>query len=147
VLALADGCWSLVRELILHVSVGSWSTTLASDPVFVEFKSEMRMRGNLSKAIQTFELQQPSVGAAVESCRATEMSGLTETRLESRRSTPAASAVTPDGEHTKNIDNLEIDDADIQLLVDFFLQLKKWDKLQSTRTLSEVPESVEDIAA
>jgi hypothetical protein len=109
---------------------------LASDPAFVEFKSEMRIRGSLSKAIQAFELQQSSVGAAVGSCRTTGMSGSTEAPL--RR---------PDGEEPKNINDLEINDVDIHLLADFFLLLKKWDKLQSTRTLSEAPESVENIAA
>jgi hypothetical protein len=75
------------------------------------------------------------------------VSGSTEVRLKSRRSAPAASAVSPGGEAPKNTDDLKIDDAGIRLLIDFFLQLKKWDKLQSTRTLFEVPESVEDIAA
>jgi hypothetical protein len=45
------------------------------------------------------------------------------------------------------MNDLEIDDVDLQLLVDFFHLLKKWDKLQSTRTSSEAPESVKDIAA
>ncbi len=107
----------------------------------------MRIRGSLSKAIQAFELQQSSVGAAVGSCRTTGMSGSTEAPLRSRRSNPAKSAVTPDGEEPKNINDLEINDVDIHLLADFFLLLEKWDKLQSTRTLSEAPESVENIAA
>jgi len=75
------------------------------------------------------------------------MSGSTEARLKSRRSTPAASAVSLGGEAPENTDDLEIDEAGIRLLADFFLQLKKWDKLQSTRTLSGVPESDKDIAA
>jgi hypothetical protein len=64
-------------------------------------------------------------------------------------STPpnSATAVTPGGEAPEDTDDLEVDEAGIQLLIDFFLQLKKWDKLQSTRTTSRIPESVKEIAA
>ena len=74
------------------------------------------------------------------------MSGSTEARLKNGLSTLAASAVSPCGE-PENTEDLGIDDAGIHLLIDFFLQLKKWDKLQSTRMLSGVPESDKDIAA
>jgi hypothetical protein len=43
--------------------------------------------------------------------------------------------------------SLEIDEASIRLLTDFFLQLKKWDILQSTRTPAQAPPSDQDIAA
>jgi hypothetical protein len=100
----------------------------------VEFKSEMRISWQFSKAIQAFELQPSLVRAAVELCRTTGMSGLAEARPKYRRSTPGASTVSLGGEAPENTENLEIHEADIQLLIDFFLQLKKWDKLQSTPT-------------
>ena len=75
------------------------------------------------------------------------MSGSTEARLKSRRSTPAASAVSLGDEAPENTDDLEIDEAGIRLLTDFFLQLKKWDTLQSTRTPAQAPPSDQDIAA
>jgi hypothetical protein len=59
----------------------------------------------------------------------------------------SAAAVTPGGEAPEDTEDLEIDAAGIQLLIDFFLQLKKWDKLQSTRTPSKAQESVKEKAA
>jgi hypothetical protein len=68
------------------------------------------------------------------------------TRKNQASTTPTA-AVTSGGEAPDDNDDLEIDEAGIQLLIEFFLQLKKWDKLQSTRASSTVPESVREIAA
>jgi hypothetical protein len=75
------------------------------------------------------------------------MSGSSKARVKDRLGTPAASAIAPGGEAPEDGDDLEIDAAGIQLLIEFFLQLKKWDKLQSTRASSTVPESVKEIAA
>jgi hypothetical protein len=75
------------------------------------------------------------------------MSGSAKARVKDRPGTPAASAVTPGGEAPNDGDDLEIDAAGIQLLIEFFLQLKKWDKLQSTRAASTAPEPVKEIAA
>jgi hypothetical protein len=74
------------------------------------------------------------------------MSSSSKARFKNQLSTPPPSAVMPRNEVPVET-SLEIDEAGIRLLTDFFLQLKKWDKLQSIRTLSEVPESDKDIAA
>jgi hypothetical protein len=74
------------------------------------------------------------------------MSSSSRARVKNQLSTSLTSAVKPRSEAAVET-SLEIDDAGIRLLIEFFLQLKKWDKLQSTRTLSEVPESDKDIAA
>jgi len=42
---------------------------------------------------------------------------------------------------------LEIDEAGIRILIDFFQQLKKWDTLQSTFNPLEAPDYCQDIAA
>jgi hypothetical protein len=86
------------------------------------------------------------VGAAVASHRETGMSSSSRARVKNQLSTPLTSAFKPRSEAPVET-SLEIDEAGIRLLTDFFLQLKKWDKLQSTRTLSGVPESDKDIAA
>jgi hypothetical protein len=75
------------------------------------------------------------------------MSGSIKARVEDRPSTPVVAAVKPGGEVPVDADDLEIDAAGIQLLIDFFLQLKKWDKLQSTRAAFTAPEFVKEIAA
>jgi hypothetical protein len=75
------------------------------------------------------------------------MPGSTKARVKNWPSTPAASTVAPGVEVLVDAEDLEIDAAGIQLLIEFFLQLKKWDKLQSTRTPFGVPESFEGIAA
>jgi len=74
------------------------------------------------------------------------MSSSSRAQVKNQPSTPLTSAVKPRSEAPVET-SLEIDEAGIRLLTDFFLQLKKWDKLQSTRTLSGVPESDKDIAA
>ena len=75
------------------------------------------------------------------------MSGSTKGRVKNWPSNPAVAAVTPGGEVPVSADDLEIDEADVQLLIEFFLQLQKWDKLQSTRAASTAPEPVKEIAA
>jgi hypothetical protein len=78
--------------------------------------------------------------------RATGMSSSSRARVKNQLSTPPPTAVKPRSE-TPEETSLEIDEAGIRLLAEFFLQLKKWDKLQSTRTLSGTSESDKDIAA
>ena len=75
------------------------------------------------------------------------MSGPSQARVKNWPNTPAVAATTPGCEATQDADSLEIDEAGIELLIEFFLQLRKWDKLQSIRTSSEVKESVKEIAA
>jgi hypothetical protein len=62
-------------------------------------------------------------------------------------STPPRSAIKPESEAQVDPSTLVIDEAGIRLLIDFFLQLQKWDTLQSTRIPAEAPPSAQDIAA
>jgi hypothetical protein len=73
------------------------------------------------------------------------MSSSSKARVKNQLSTPPRSAVEPRSEAPVET-SLEIDEAGIRLLTDFFLQLKKWDTLQSTRT-PQAPPSDQDIAA
>jgi len=74
------------------------------------------------------------------------MSSSSRAQVKNQPSTPLTSAVKPRSEAPVET-SLEIDEAGIRLLIDFFLQLKKWDTLQSTRTPAQAPPSDQDIAA
>jgi hypothetical protein len=74
------------------------------------------------------------------------MSSSSRARVKNQLSTPPRSAVTPRSEAPVET-SLEIDEAGIRLLTDFFLQLKKWDTLQSKHTPAQAPPSDQDIAA
>jgi hypothetical protein len=75
------------------------------------------------------------------------MSSSSRARVKNQLSTPPRSAAQPRSEAPVESSALEIDEAGIRLLIDFFLQLKKWDPLQSTCTPAQAPPSDQDIAA
>lgn len=79
--------------------------------------------------------------------RTKSMPSSSNVRVKNQPSMPPPPAFTPNGEESVVATALQIDEAGVRILINFFLQLRKWDTLQSTRTLVEEPDYCQDIAA